>query len=81
MRAVCVAEMRSELRRHKLPMADDYRKMKATGIAFCHEGRLTLCPAAFECEFRHNYFEEILCPEAGYSEWFNRCYGDGEGEA
>ncbi len=72
------SELAALCRRHKLPMADDYRKMKATGIAFYHEGKLSLYPAAFEREFRREYLEEFLCTEADYSEWFNRCYGEGD---
>ncbi len=75
------SELAALCRRHKLPTQDDYRKMKATGVAFYRAGTLTLYPAAFEPEFRHHYLTEFLCPEADYREWFSRCYGNGEDEA
>ncbi len=73
------AELAALCRRHKLPMADDYRKKKATGVAFCHAGKLTLYPAAFEPEFRDHFLTRVLAPEASFRQWAATFY-DGGGE-
>ncbi len=71
-------ELAALLRRHKLPMQESYRKMKATGLAVYRSGTLTLYPAAFEPEFRRSFLTSVLAPEATFRPWAEDRYVDEE---
>ncbi len=50
-------------------MQEAYREQNAMGLTICHEGKLTLYPAAFDVEFRRWFLENSLAPEAVFQQW------------